>query len=268
MSYHGVVLTSEAVGRFAPIHLDHPPDCTPLTPASAITLQAVTRHEAEFAGLGIDWGCGTGCVAIVLAKNPAVRHVVAIDIKETNVRATRRNAEHNAVGDRITAVRADSLAALGGDDRQPDRPRRSINFVVANPPASLGDDGFSVRRRIATEMGSVLRDDGRLFVQISQQYGIERIRGLAGPTTCLRYDGVLETSDWVPFDLGRSDLRGLLQQYAVEEARGGIPYRFRDPRNDQWLTARDALTLFSSAEQSPLTQWQVHCYTREAGTKR
>ncbi len=58
----------------------------------------------------LDMGCGSGILAIAMAKAWRVP-VVAADIDAASVGVTRTNARLNGVGDRVRAVRADGYAA-------------------------------------------------------------------------------------------------------------------------------------------------------------
>lgn len=261
------ILRDEDIGAFAPVRIQHRAGSAPITPASAIVLTAVSRYPDRFHGIGIDWGCGTGCIAIVLAKNPAVQRVVALDVSEDDIATTRENVALNGVADRVTVLRADSFRPLTAAERSLlEELRGRVDFVVANPPGSTGDDGFGFRKRIATEVGSLLRADGRLFLQISVQYGDLRIRSLAATKTRLRYEGLLASTDWVLFDLEREDLRTLLAQYVAEERRGAFRYKFGDPRTHgaTHLTATEAQDIARRDGWSPLTRWQVHEYVYDS----
>ena len=47
---------------------------------------------------------------------------------------------------------------------------KGIDVVIANPPASSGDDGFGFRRRILREAPAVLRPGGLLVMQWLSYY--------------------------------------------------------------------------------------------------
>ncbi len=259
------VLDEEHIGSFAPIRIVHGPTVTPITPASAIMLRAVTLHADRLSGLGVDWGSGTGCIAITLAKNPAVRHVIALELSQNDVSATRANVKHNGVRERVTVLHSDSLRPFDSRARQRlDDSRGRVDFVVANPPGSSGDDGFAVRRRVAKDVIPFLKPDGLLWLQISVQYDTSRIESLAAPDRGLRYEGVIATTDWEPFDLERPDLRALIEQYAAVEGAGGLQYAFGDPTTGgaTRITATAAFELFRASGESPLTRWQVHGYVK------
>lgn len=258
------ILREDLIGSFAPVRIRHFAGSTPITQASAITLRAVSRHPELFHGVGVDWGCGTGCIAVLLAKNVAVERIIALDVSVDNVSATRENVALNDATGRVHVIQADSFRPLDAAEGRVLRSLRGhLSFVVANPPGSSGDDGFSYRRRVATEAKAFLKPGGKLLLQISVQYGEARVRSLASLGSGLRYDGVLASSEWVPFDLSRTDLRQLFEQYVAEERRGGPCYAFGDPRT--WggatLTAVDAARIHRDTGLDPLTKWQVHEYT-------
>jgi predicted RNA methylase len=260
------VLTEEVIGPLAPVSIRHPAGTYPLTPASAVSLEAISRHPHLFAGIGIDWGCGNGCLAIVAAKLPAVRRVLGLDIAAENVRIARENAELNGVADSATFILADSFRALTSDGAALlEKLKGSVDFVVANPPASEGDDGFSYRRMILEGAGEFLRNEGSVFLQISIQYGATRIERLAGEggSKTYRWEGAIASTAWVPFDLERDDLRQQIEDYVAAEERGEPEYRFGNPLQigGPLISAREAFAIYRESGMSPLTQWQVHRFT-------
>jgi hypothetical protein len=100
-----------------------------------------------------------------------------------------------------------------------------------------------------------------VFLSISYQYGQQRLGRLGQQIPGISYGGVLTSTDWVPFDLQRSDLLHCLEVYANEESRGGLKYAFLDPETtDVSIDARAALETFRRAGLSPLTKWQTHLF--------
>ena len=258
-----VVITRTIIGSLAPVTIRQPTGTYALTPASRITLRTIADHRELFNGVGIDWGCGTGCLAIVAAKLPAVKRVIGLDKIELNVDVAERNAIENGCSSKAVFLHSDSyLPSTAAGRKMLDELVGSLDFVVANPPASPGDDGFSFRRLVLSGARELLKDGAVALLQISIQYGTTRIERLASETPGFTHEKMVGSSDWVEFDQGRSDLRHQLEEYAIEEQRGGIKYAFGDPRRhgQSSINAREALDLFQETGVSPLTQWQVHLY--------
>lgn len=241
----------------------HPPGTFALTPASLISLEAIFRHQALLSGTGIDWGCGTGCLAIAAARVAAVEEVIGLELSGVNVRTARENARRNGVADKVTILGSDSFTPFAPQDRATlARSERRVNFLLANPPSSEGDDGFGYRRRVLREGAKYLAASGRVFLSISSQYGRGRIERLTAEVTGFVDRGLLASTDWVPFDLARPDLLDCLELYAQEESRGGLEYSFGDPTasESKTITAQAALGLFEQTGQSPLSKWQTHLF--------
>ncbi len=256
-------ITIEDTGGLGPVEVEVAGGGGTVTPASRVTLRSVGRHRELLAGIGIDWGSGTGCLAIAAARVEGVRRVVAVERDPLAVASIGENARRNGVAGRIVAVRADVLRPLDptGEDVL-SSVRGEVGFVVANPPVSPDGDGLGFRRRLLAEALPYLVDGASLLIQISVQYGRSRIEGLAdGP---YRYEGMLETSPPEPFDLRRPDLRAALHRFVAEEARGGRAYEFRLQGSDRPVSAAESLRVWRTTGASPLTRWQVHHFRRRA----
>lgn len=46
------------------------------SPASMVTLDAVASQQARLSGVGLDWGCGSGMLAILASRIATVKHVI------------------------------------------------------------------------------------------------------------------------------------------------------------------------------------------------
>lgn len=257
------LLRSAATAGLGELRFLHPAGTFALTPASLVSLQAIVDHQRLLSGRGIDWGCGTGCLAIAAARIEGVQTVIGLDLIAVNVETARENARLNGVEDKATFALSDSYAPVAADDRiRLESLAGKIDFIVANPPSSEGDDGFGFRRIVLDGARAVLKHDGIVFLSISFQYGPERVSRLAGEAPGFVHEGVLASTDWVPFDLGRPDLLHCLELYAEEEKRGGLAYVFPDPRAEfpATIDARAALEYFRQTGRSPLTKWQTHLF--------
>ena len=104
-----------------------------------------------------------------------------------------------------------------------------------------------------------LKSGGVVLLNISYQYGPDRIASLHRAGSGFVHEGVVATTNWVPFDLGRPDLLDCLRLYALEEEKGGHDYAFSLYGHDgAFVNARAALKLYEEQGVSPQTKWQTH----------
>jgi release factor glutamine methyltransferase len=130
--------------------------------------------------MALDFGTGTGCLAITLAVKCSAVQVVALDVSPDVLAVARQNAASHQVESRIRFVEGDGLAALDRNSR--------FNLIVSNPPyipsgeiATLdpevrdhdprlaldgGADGLDFYRRLASEAGAFLLSGGRMMVEL------------------------------------------------------------------------------------------------------
>ena len=253
------IITIEETGGLGTVYLEVPVHRQSITAASRICLIGIGRNRSLLAGTGIDWGTGSGCLAIAAARIPAVDRVIGIEIDADDVAVANRNAERNGVPDRVKVVLGDLFeAVLPEDGPTLDALSGACDFLIANPPASTGDDGLGWRRAALHGATRFLRRGAPVLMQVSYQYG-KRIQRLAADEPGYTYEGVLETTDWVPFDLDREDLAGYLRDYVDDESAGGSPYTFRDD-SGRSLTAIQALARADETGRSPLSRWQMHLF--------
>jgi release factor glutamine methyltransferase len=143
------------------------------------------------AGAALDFGTGSGCLAIALAAQCPGAQVHATDISEDALRVARENAARHNLSDKIQFHTGDGFAAL---------PRGlSFDLIVSNPPyipsAEIealapevrdhdprlaldgGVDGLDFYRRLAAEAAIHLRSGGRLMLEAGDGQA-EQIRRL------------------------------------------------------------------------------------------
>ena len=259
---HQTTLENDATYGLGAITLQHPPETTPITPATRISIEAIGVHKHLLHGIGIDWGCGGGCLSIAASRIPEVNRVVGFDITEDNVATARENARLNRVEAKTKFMRSDSFDPFSDADRRElESLKEKVNFILANPPSSESDDGFEYRRIVLRGAREYLASGGCVFLSISYQYGMPRITNLENDVPGFHHEGVLATTDCVPFDLARPDLMHCLESYAIEEDRGGLEYTFCNPlQPSESLDARASLKLFNQTQQSPLSRWQTHLF--------
>ena len=211
-------------------------------------------------GRGIDWGSGSGCLAIAAGKVEAVDNVVGLELSGANVEVAAKNAASNGVDDKVEFVQSDSYDPFEkGGQGALDGLHGQTDFILSNPPSSTGDDGFEYRRVVLRGARSFLRRGGLVFLSISVQYGQSRIQALTDEVSGFEHGGVLATTDWVPFDLRREDLLDSLEAYALEESRGGMPYEFVSDSGVK-LTAVEAYERYRETCKSPMSMWQTHLF--------
>ena len=127
----------------------------------------------------LDFGTGSGCLAVTLAVQcpPATLH--ALDISDAALALARQNAARHQVAERVTFHLGDGFAALPGGLK--------FDLIVSNPPyiASAeietlepevrdfdprlaldgGADGLDFYRRLATGAAEFLRPGGKLMLE-------------------------------------------------------------------------------------------------------
>jgi release factor glutamine methyltransferase len=141
------------------------------------TPSIMAEHERRLSVL--DFGTGSGCVAIALAVRCATAQVVALDIVPEALEMARENAARHGVLERIRFVLGNGLSAL---------PRaQAFDLIVANPPyiATVelnelqpevrdydppraldgGPDGLDFYRHLAAEAGCFLRTGGKIMLE-------------------------------------------------------------------------------------------------------
>jgi 16S rRNA (guanine1207-N2)-methyltransferase len=140
--------------------------------------RALLRHRdamAPDAHTAIDLGCGTGLLAVELARARPTLRVLATDESAAAVASARQTAALNGVADRIEVVRDDALSSVA---------TASVDLIVCNPPFHLGT---AVHTGAASKMfaaaGRVLRPGGQLWTVFNSglAYQAELTRRV-GPT--------------------------------------------------------------------------------------
>lgn len=150
------------------------------------------------APLVLDWGTGSGCLAIAIAVHAPNVRLVAIDVSPAALALARRNAARHGCIDRIEFIPSDGCLALP--------PEMRFDLVVANPPyipsqeiAHLepevrdhdpllaldgGPDGLHCYRRLARELPGRLEPSGALLLEHGdgQSQSIQRVFHDAGWT--------------------------------------------------------------------------------------
>lgn len=256
------VLPGSDTNGLGSIRIEHPKGTFALTPASFISLTAICYRQDLLSGVGLDWGTGTGCLAIAAARVDSVRRVYGLEVERANVNAARVNVTLNAVDKKVRILHCDSYRPFTASGvKRLEALKHKVTFILANPPSSEGDDGFGYRREVLRGGRKYLERGGRVFLSISSQYGAARITRLVRDAPGFVYRGLLASTNLVPFDLSRSDLLHCLELYAAEERRGGLEYTFHNPEaKDLTMNATSGLDMYRSTGRSPLMRWQTHLF--------
>jgi release factor glutamine methyltransferase len=127
----------------------------------------------------LDFGTGSGCIAIALAvKCPSAR-LVALDASAHALGVAKENAARNGVGERIEFLHGNDMAALAAGSR--------FDLIVSNPPyipsAEIltlqtevrdfdprealdgGANGLAFYQLLAAQAGEYLRPDGKIMLE-------------------------------------------------------------------------------------------------------
>jgi ribosomal protein L11 methyltransferase len=113
---------------------------------------AALEETLRPAARALDLGCGSGILGVAAAKLGAAS-VVALDIEEVAIEATRENATRNGVAAQIIAARG----SLGPDWPLPEPPMRMFDLVLANIHAAA-------IIALAPQIAAALRGPGAVLV--------------------------------------------------------------------------------------------------------
>lgn len=139
----------------------------------------------------LDFGTGSGCLAIALAVKCPTVEIFSVDVSKEALEIAKQNVARHNVVDRIKFFQGDGFAAL------PEQIR--FDLIISNPPyiptAEIeklqaevrdfdprgaldgGADGLDFYRRIAVEAKPFLKTDGRLMLEFGdgQAEAIQKI---------------------------------------------------------------------------------------------
>ncbi|WP_433659092.1 class I SAM-dependent methyltransferase [Nocardia sp. CA-128927] len=141
----------------------------------------------------VDLGCGTGILAVALAKaRPALR-VLGTDQSAAAVASARATVAVNGVAERVTVVRDDAMSSAADN---------SADLVLCNPPFHVGaavHTGSAIK--MFAETARVLRPGGELWTVFNSH---------------LNYRGVIERM------VGRTDVVGRNRKFTVTRSVRGL----------------------------------------------
>jgi 16S rRNA (guanine1207-N2)-methyltransferase len=147
---------------------------TRVDPGTRALLGELDRMAPD-ARTAVDLGCGTGVLAVALARARPGLQVVATDQSAAAVASAAATAAANGLADRIEVRRDDAADTL---------PDRSVDLVVCNPPFHLGAAVVTAAAdRLFAAAGRVLRPGGELWCVFNSSLPHRPALGrLVGPT--------------------------------------------------------------------------------------
>ena len=135
--------------------------------------------QSEGGATALDFGTGTGCIAIALAAKCSNSKITALDISADALALAKQNALQNQVAERIEFLLGDGFAAF--------TTKTQFDLLISNPPyiASAeietldaevkdfdprgaldgGADGLDFYRRLAAEAKPFLKPDGKIMLE-------------------------------------------------------------------------------------------------------
>lgn len=163
-----------------------------------------TLIEACLAGLTgveapriVDVGTGSGCIALVLAKNLPSADVTGIDVSPEALTVASRNRERHGLTDRVQLIEGDLLTSAPETLRGLDLIVANLPYIASGQISTLmrdvrdfephlaldgGNDGLDLIRRLVPEALERLRPGGFLALEIGwdQRVRVETILSEAG----------------------------------------------------------------------------------------
>ncbi len=135
---------------------------------SYLLIKSIVATRGEEA---LDMGCGSGIVALHLAKNGC--RVTAADINSTAVENTRKNAEMNNF--EIECLESDLFSRIEG----------KFDLIAFNPPylPTSGEDiawdggrgGMEIIERFLEDAWKYLKKEGRIYMIVSSLTSMEKL---------------------------------------------------------------------------------------------
>lgn len=153
---------------------------TKIDPGTRFLLGFLDQMSPE-ARSAVDLGCGTGVLAVGLARARPGLEVTATDDSASAIASTVATSAANGVAAQVTAVRDDAMASM---------PAASVDLVLCNPPFHLGTSVHAgAALRLFAAAGRVLRPGGELWTVFNTHLAYaSSLRRLVGPTRVVGRD--------------------------------------------------------------------------------
>lgn len=155
----------------------------PRPDTESLVMELVDEAQKRSSSSILDLCTGSGCIAIAAAANCSNAQFLASDISETALEIARKNAESNALSQKIQFLQSDCFESIPVGS--------AFDFIVSNPPyipdseiESLeadvsqheprlalagGADGLDYYRRIVQEAHQYLKEEGVLMLEFSPE---------------------------------------------------------------------------------------------------
>ncbi len=166
------------------------PDVLIPRPETELLLETAIKYwknNTQQSGYILDLCCGSGVIAIVLAKELGVQ-ILAIDISNEALLLAKENAKKNGVLNQIHFMQSDLVSACIN--------KPFLSMIVSNPPyvsqqdlaqglqdevqwyephlaLDGGDKGLEIIRRIAEDSPPMMLSDSALFMEIGNDQGAD-----------------------------------------------------------------------------------------------
>jgi release factor glutamine methyltransferase len=148
-------------------------------PETELLAEEGWKFLAEKKMSALDFGTGTGCIAIALAAKCPNAKILALDISAEAIALAKENAARNKVAERIKFLQGDGFVAITDES--------NFDLIVSNPPyipsAEIetlqpevrdfdprdaldgGADGLDFYRKLAAEAKPFLKSDGKIMLE-------------------------------------------------------------------------------------------------------
>jgi release factor glutamine methyltransferase len=185
----------------------------------------------------LDLGCGSGCIALSIARERTGARVTAVDCERTAVELSLRNAERTGLAERTTVLEGDLFEPLDGA-------ARSFDAIISNPPyvpdgaaesmmpevrdyeptraLFAGPDGLDVIKRIVAGAPEYLTVGGWLLLEVDESHADKVVELLepSGDSATPRMEPARDGARWSDIEVC-DDLAGRPRVVKARLASGG-----------------------------------------------
>jgi release factor glutamine methyltransferase len=176
--------------EFYSLELDISADCMIPRPETELLVERAIEFLRTRSGkqLVCDLCTGSGCIAVAIARNCPDCRIIATDICDAALSVAARNIEKHNLKERIKLLCGDLF-----DPIVPQLDADKFDLIVCNPPyvsavefekldknvkdyepklaLSAGDDGLDIYRRIIERVGTFLKSDAAVMLEIGYNQG-------------------------------------------------------------------------------------------------